>query len=922
MERSNCEVRIPLFILVIAILMGTVAYSAQNNTEGSEGDTDRARESSHDSSQIADAGVTDGDAGDPEPPSHTERSGSQKAAAFEPPRIVQYIKAEYPEAARKAGLGVEVAAELDIDENGVVVGVAIKAPVGHGFDEAAEDAMYRFVFAPASRNGSPVASKVLYRYKFTLPEPAPPEGNRAQGTDVNQGEQSVDAPVSVAQSQAVSKKSDSPEEIPPPFEQEPAYESTVIGERRAEATAAAHYEVEVGKLRIVPRKNVTEQLMMAPGVLTTNHGGEGHAHETYMRGFASKEGQDIEFLVDGVPLNEIGNPHNHGYADLYFIPPEVVKSVAITEGAFDPEQGDFAFAGTAEYQLGVKERGSLVTYGLGMWNTHRTLALIAPPKQAEGTFAGFEYFTTDGYGVNRAAKRALGLGRYSGELENKPFKYNITLYGYAARYDQPGVVRQDDYEAGTMGFYDTYDPNQGGESNRLLTTLDFTVGPPHSNFEQVMFVGRRTMRLRTNFTGWMTDSTVDENGDLLEAQRGDGLEMRYKAVTGGARGRYAFSGKLFGKEQELSIGYALRLDQGESEQLRLRSVTAIPYLQVFDNDFTVWNIAGWLRAQLRPLDRLTLRGGVRLDTFSFGITDNNQPDADREGERVSNQTSQSFGFALNPRVTADVRLFKGLHALASYGQGTRSTDAAALSDNETAPFARAQEVDAGFAYHYGAEGAPLQLSLQTGYSLTKVNKDLIFSETEGRNVPAGASTRHAVLFSGRAQLFSLVDILANVGWTRATLDDTGELMPYIPRLVARLDAAVSSRLGDWALGSVPVTGRAGIGFTYVPGCPLPFKEYGDPMYLLSAGGELRLWQFSVGVEMRNLLNLEYRQTEFNYASNFVSPDAIASQLPERHFVAGEPFYIMGTLTWHIEEMIRSAKTPPHAGTNGGNTNAI
>ncbi len=683
-------------------------------------------------------------------------------------------------------------------------------------------------------------------------------------------------------------------------------DATVVGQRRTEATAAAHYDLEVGKLRIIPRRNVAEQLMMAPGVLTTNHGGEGHAHETYMRGFASKEGQDIEFLVDGVPLNEVGNSHNHGYADLYFIPPEMVQSVAITEGAFDPEQGDFAFAGTAEYRLGVLDRGAQIKQGYGLWNTYRSLGLYAPPGEETGTFAGFEYFTTDGYGTNRAAQRALALGRFSDDWGDQNFKYSISVYGYATRYDQPGVVRQDDYESGAMGFYDTYDSNQGGESNRLLLALDTEAGPSHSHFKQVLFAGYRTMRLRTNFTGWLTDATVDENGDPLSAQRGDGLEMRYKVFSGGSRGNYTISEPFFGQKQHFAIGYALRLDHGESEQLRLRSVTAIPYRQVFYNDFTVLNLAGWLRTQFRPLSWLALRGGLRIDTFSFGITDYNHPDADREGIRIPNQTSQSFGFALNPRVTLDLRVIQGLHALASYGQGTRSTDAAALSDNETAPFARAQEFDTGLAYRHGEHGHLVALSAQLSYSLTKVNKDLLFSETEGRNVLAGASTRHAVLFSGRLHLFDLIDILVNLGWTQATLDATGELLPYIPTLVARLDAAVAGRLGSWSLGAVPVQGRLGVGFTHVPGRPLPLKTFGDPFYLLGAGGDVRLWHFSLGVELRNLLNTTYRQVEFNYASNFVSPGAVPSRVPERHFVAGEPFFVMGTITWHIEDMFRAA----------------
>ncbi|MBN2344241.1 MAG: TonB-dependent receptor plug domain-containing protein [Deltaproteobacteria bacterium] len=690
-------------------------------------------------------------------------------------------------------------------------------------------------------------------------------------------------------------------------------DATVVGQRRTEATAAAHYELEVGKLRIIPRKNVADQLMMAPGVLTTNHGGEGHANETYMRGFASKEGQDIEFLVDGVPLNEVSNPHNHGYADLYFIPPEMVQSVSITEGAFDPQQGDFAFAGTAEYRLGVDDRGAQVQQGLGLWNTHRTLVLYAPPDEETATFAGFEYFTTDGYGENRSAKRAVALGRFADDWGKQFFKYSISVYGYATRYDQPGVVRQDDYASGDMGFFDTYDSNQGGESNRFLLAFNTQAGPEHACFRQVSFFGYRTMRLRTNFTGWITDSTVDSNGEPLPAQRGDGLEMRYNVFTGGSRGDYTLSKSFFGQKQSLSIGYAARFDRGDAEQLRLRSITAIPYKQVFNNEFNVLNIAGWLRAQLRPLDWLALRGGVRIDTFSFGVTDHNQPDADREGERVPNQTSQSFGFALNPRVTLDTRIVKGLHALASYGQGTRSTDAAALSDNETAPFAQAQEFDTGVAYAHGTHGSPLVVNTQLSYSLTKVNKDLLFSETEGRNVLVGASTRHSVLLSGRVHLFDTVDVLANLGWTQATLDNTGELLPYIPQLIVRLEAAAAHQLNSWSVGKVPVEGRFGVSYTFVPGRPLPLKTFGDPFHVVGAGGDLRLWHFSVGVELRNLLNMKYRQAEFNYASNFTAPDAVSSRVPERHFVAGEPFYIMGTITWHLEDMIRAKNTNSEKG---------
>jgi len=682
-------------------------------------------------------------------------------------------------------------------------------------------------------------------------------------------------------------------------------EVVVTGERREDAAPASQFDMDVGQLDIIPRKNVSEHLMLAPGILTTNHGGEGHAHETFMRGFAAREGQDIEFTVDGVPLNEISNPHGHGYADLMFIPPEFVRSVVISEGPFDPAQGDFAFAGSADYRLGVRDRGSLVQYGYGAWDSHRTLLLIAPEKMDTETFAGFEHHRSQGFGENRASQRATFLSRYAQNVDNLNLRWKLSAYSYAARFDQAGVVRQDDYESGEMGFFDTYDPNQGGESNRWLLTFDTENFSGNSFFHQVSFFGYRTMRLRANFTGWLTDDLTDGESFVADEQRGDNIEMRYNVMTAGSRGDYTLFGRWLDQEQSLTLGYALRYDQGNSSQSRLRAITAIPYKRVFDNDFTILNIAGWGRANFRPCNWYALRGGLRYDTFSFGVTDNNQPESDREGNRVPDQTAQAFGYAINPRATFDFTLYDGLHLLTSYGQSTRSTEAAALSDNETAPFALAHSAEGGLAYAYGNIGKPFAIKLQSSYVYTWINKDMLFDEFAGRNVLVGSSTRQAVLLGTRMYLGTWFDSLLNVGWTKATLDDTGELLPYIPEWVVRLDTAAHGQLFGWKLGSVPVDGHIGVGFTYVPGRPLPLKEFGDPMYLLNAGAEIRLWHFSLGAQGRNLLNLQYRQSEFNYASNFDGADATPTLVPERHFVAGEPLFWMGTLSLHVEDLIRN-----------------
>lgn len=698
---------------------------------------------------------------------------------------------------------------------------------------------------------------------------------------------------------------------PPPDAVHALPDAVVIQERRAQATPATVFEVEIGQLDVVPRKDASEHLQLAPGVFTVNAGGEGHAHSTFMRGFAAGEGQDIEYLLHQVPLNEVSNAHNHGYADVLLVMPEIVRAVQVTEGPFDPAQGDFAFAGSAEYRLGVAQRGSRISQTVGSFGTQRTVGLFAPPSQSEGTFGAFELFRTDGFGPNRAAQRATATGRF----EHKPDRasdlgWAATAIAYASRFDQAGVVRQDDHQAGRMGFFDTYDPNQGGESTRLLLFFETEAGPVDARFEQVTFLQRRALRMRANFTGFLNDDLRDDFGNLAVAtqQRGDGVEMRYDVMTLGSRGRYRLQAPLWGQEQALALGYAARLDQGETSQRRLRAVTAIPYQRVFDDAFDVMNLAGWARAELQPLGWLAVRGGVRVDAFSFGVEDRDLPDADREGSRVPDQTAQAFGFAVNPRVTVDAAVgATGLHVVGSYGRGTRSSDASALSDNEAAPFAQSHSLDLGVVWRRGALGQdPWAMNVQASYDHTRVEDDLVFDQEAGRNTAVGGSTRHVLLASGRLTLGRWFDGLLNLSWAEASLDLTGERLPYIPRFIGRVDAAVKGELFGWRLGEVPVRGHVGLGFTYVPGRPLPLQQVGDDVAVANLGAGVRLWHTTLGLQARNLLDQRYRQAEFNFPSNFQGPQVAESRVAMRHFAAGEPRVVLATLTLHVEDWLTGA----------------
>ncbi|MCP4674120.1 MAG: TonB-dependent receptor [Deltaproteobacteria bacterium] len=101
---------------------------------------------------------------------------SPSEGALVPPKLLQYVEAEYPEEAFAEGLEAEVLAQLDVDEDGNVVEVKIIEPAGHGFDEAAAAAMVQFKFEPALRDGKPIDCLLKYNYRFFIQKvPEEPE---------------------------------------------------------------------------------------------------------------------------------------------------------------------------------------------------------------------------------------------------------------------------------------------------------------------------------------------------------------------------------------------------------------------------------------------------------------------------------------------------------------------------------------------------------------------------------------------------------------------------------------------------------------------------------------------------------------------------------------------------------------------------
>src|SRR6185503_12777939 len=104
----------------------------------------------------------------------------------------------------------------------------------------------------------------------------------------------------------------------------------------------------------------------------------------------------------------------------------------------------------------------------------------------------------------------------------------------------------------------------------------------------------------------------------------------------------------------------------------------------------------------------------------------------------------------------------------------------------------------------------LSLIAQSVLFQTHVEKDLIFSETAGRNILGGGSTRTG--WAGAARLRGEhFDVSANVTLVKSILDDTGLLVPYVPDAVVRADGALFGAL-PWKIRDESIRTGLGAGF--------------------------------------------------------------------------------------------------------------
>ncbi len=144
------------------------------------------------------------------------------------------------------------------------------------------------------------------------------------------------------------------------------------------AQSASQGAITARQLETRPLARVGEVLETVPGVIISQHSGEGKANQYYLRGFNLDHGTDFATTVAGIPANMPTHAHGQGYSDLNFLIPELVSGVQFSKGPYFAEQGDFATAGSATINYVGRLDEPMVRLTAGGEGYSRVMAGVSP----------------------------------------------------------------------------------------------------------------------------------------------------------------------------------------------------------------------------------------------------------------------------------------------------------------------------------------------------------------------------------------------------------------------------------------------------------------------------------------------------------------------------------------------------------------
>ena len=252
-----------------------------------------------------------------------------------------------------------------------------------------------------------------------------------------------------------------------------------------------------------------EILEAAPGLIVTQHSGEGKANQYFLRGYNLDHGTDMAIWVDDVPINMRTHAHGQGYSDLNWLMPETVNSLDVRKGPYFADEGDFGSAGNLHIGLIDSVPKGVAEITAGSFGYARLFGMDSA-RLGDGTLliAG-EAGTYNGPWANPDDMRKLNsLVRYTQGTAQDGF--SITGMAYSNKWNSTDQVPQRAIASGQIGLYGEEDTTDGGNTSRFALSARAAGTDDAGSWKINTFVVKSELDLFNNFTYFLTDPTLGD----------------------------------------------------------------------------------------------------------------------------------------------------------------------------------------------------------------------------------------------------------------------------------------------------------------------------------------------------------------------------------------------------------------------------
>jgi hypothetical protein len=295
------------------------------------------------------------------------------------------------------------------------------------------------------------------------------------------------------------------------------------------AQSASQGAITGRQLEVRPFMRQGEVLETVPGVIITQHSGEGKANQYFLRGFNLDHGSDFATTVAGTPVNMPTHAHSQGYSDINFLIPELVAGVQYSKGPYYAEQGDFATAGASNINYATTLDQSIARLETGTYGYRRALFAASPRLGTGHLLSALEISTNSGpWSVPDSYRKLNGVLRYSrGDNVNG---LSLTAMGYHGKWNATEASPQRAIAAGLIDRFGSIDSTDGGHTYRYSVAGEWQHSTGMTLSKVTAYGIGYDLELISNFTFFLDDPVHGDQKDQVDHRFVSGVKAFQRRI--------------------------------------------------------------------------------------------------------------------------------------------------------------------------------------------------------------------------------------------------------------------------------------------------------------------------------------------------------------------------------------------------------